>query len=168
MAKYEAMVEKDPKSIAGRMGIAALFEAADDTAQAIAQYEKILQIKEGYIPAANNLAWLIASSPDGDIGRALMLAMTAKQAMPDDPDVADTLGWVHYHRQSYSLAIVQFELALQSRPDNPTFAYHLALALNGNNRKEEAVKTIEKLLARDVEFADRKKAEELLAELTKE
>jgi hypothetical protein len=39
--------------------------------------------------------------------------------------------------------------------------------LSGNNQKEEAVQTLEKLLARKVEFSDRKKAEELLADLTK-
>lgn len=167
MAKYNAMIGQDPKSIPGHMGIAALFEAEGDTAKAADQYKKLLEIKENYAPAANNLAWLIVSDPNGDLGKALLLAMAAKQAFPDAPDIADTLGWVHYHRKSYPLAIAQFELALQGRPDSPVIGYHLALALSGNNQKEEAVQTLEKLLARKVEFSDRKKAEELLADLTK-
>lgn len=167
MAKYNAMIEQDPKSIPGHMGIASLFEAEADTAKATEYYKKILEIKENYAPAANNLAWLIVSDPNGDLGKALMLAMTAKQAFPDAPDIADTLGWVYYHRKSYSLAIAQFELALQGRPDSPVMVYHLALALSGDNQKEEAVKKLEKLLARKVDFAERKKAEELLTELKK-
>lgn len=167
MVKYKAMIGQDPKSIPGHMGIAALFEAEGDTAKAADQYKKLLEIKENYGPAANNLAWLIVSDPNGDLGKALLLAMSAKQAFPDSPDIADTLGWVYYHRKAYSLAIVQFELALQSRPDSPVTMYHLALAQNGNNQKEAAVKTLEKLLARKVDFSDRKKAEELLAELTR-
>ncbi|NTV51229.1 MAG: tetratricopeptide repeat protein [Desulfobulbaceae bacterium] len=166
MAKYMAMVEKNPKSIPGLMGVAALFEAEGNNAKAMEQYKKILEIKEDYAPAANNLAWLIASEPGGDIGKALILAMTAKKALPDDPHVIDTLGWVHYHRGSYALAISQFELALQNRPDDPMITYHLALAQSGNDQKEAAVKTLDKLLARKVEFADRKKAEELLSKLT--
>lgn len=166
-AEYDAMIGKDAKSIPGYFGLAALYEAEGDTAKAIEHYNKILEIKENYAPAANNLAWLIASDPNGDLGKALMLAMAAKQAFPDSPEISDTLGWVHYHRQSYSLAIVQFELALQGRPDSPVIEYHLALALSGNNQKEEAVKTLENLLARKIEFAERTKAEELLAELKK-
>ena len=161
------MIEKDPKSIPGYMGIAALLEAEGDTVKAMAQYEKVLEIKENYAPAANNLAWLIAADPNGDLGKALVLAMAAKQAFPDVPDIADTLGWVYYQRKSYSLAIAQFELALQGRLHSPVIAYHLALAQRGNEQKEEAVKTLEKLLASKGDFPERKKAEELLAELIK-
>ena len=167
MAEYNAMIGKDAKSIPGHMGIAALLEAQGDTAKAMEQYNKVLEIKEDYAPAANNLAWLIASDPNGDLGKALLLAMAAKQAFPDSPEISDTLGWVYYHRKSYPLAIAQFELALQGRPDSPVMEYHLALALSGNNQKEEAVKTLEKLLARKTDFSERKKAEELLAELKK-
>ena len=167
MAKYKAMVEKNPKSIPGHMGIAALYVAEGNTDKAIEQYKKVLEIKENDVLAANNLAWLIASKPDGDLGKALMLAMTAKKALPDDPSVADTLGWVHYQRGSYSLAMSQFEFALQNRPEDPGFTYHLALAQNGDGKKEEARQTLDTLLARKVEFAERAQAEQLHAELKK-
>jgi tetratricopeptide (TPR) repeat protein len=167
MAEFNVMIGKDAKSIPGHMGIAALLEAEGDTTKAMEQYNKILEIKEDYAPAANNLAWLIASDPNGDLGKALLLAMAAKQAFPDSPEISDTLGWVYYHRKAYPLAIAQFELALQGRPDSPVIEYHLALALSGNNQKEDAVKTLEKLLARKTDFSERKKAEELLAELKK-
>jgi hypothetical protein len=50
---------------------------------------------------------------EGDIGKALILAMTANQAMPEDQNIADTFGWVHYHREPYFLAIAhKFKLAL--------------------------------------------------------
>lgn len=167
IVRFEAMVEKDPKSIPGHMGIAALYIAEGDINKAIAQYENVLEINRNYPMAANNLAWLIASEPNGDLGKALMLGMTAKKALPDDPSVADTLGWVHYKRGSYSLAISQFESALQYRPEDPGFAYHLALAQKEDGKKEEATQTLGKLLERKVDFADRKKAEELYSELKK-
>ena len=167
MTKYTAMVEKNPKSIPGQTGIATLYVAEGNTDKAIEHYKKVLEIKDNDVFAANNLAWLIASKPDGDLGQALMLAMTAKKALPDNPNIADTLGWVHYKRGSYSLAIAQFESALQHRPDDPVFTYHLALAQKGDGKKEEATQTLDKLLERKVDFADRKKAEELYSELKK-
>ena len=168
LKKYRAMVEKHPNSLPGRMGIAALLEVAGDTAEAMAEYQKILTIKEGFAPAANNLAWLVASDPAGDLGKALMLAMAAKQASPDDPNIADTLGWVHYKRGAHSLAQAQFGLALQRRPNDPELTYHLALAQLGDNKKKEAQDTLEELLGRKVDFGSRQKAEELLEQLRKQ
>ncbi len=167
LAKYKTMVEKLPNSLTGHMGMAALFQIEGDNNKAIEQYRKVLDIKKDYTPAANNLAWLIASDPNGDLGEALMLAMRARQESPDDPNVADTLGWVHYQRNSFSLAIAQFEFALRSHPDNPTWVYHLALAQKGDKKEEAAIQTLKKLLEKKTEFSDRTNAEELLAELTK-
>lgn len=167
LAKYNDMIAKHPKSIPGHMGIATLLQVEGNHAEATIQYRKIIEINRNYGPAANNLAWLIASDPNGDLGEALMLAMTAKQSSPDDPHIADTLGWVHYQRHSYALATSQFEFALQSQPDNPVWAYRLALAQNGNNRKDAAIQTLENLLKKIPAFPDRQKAEDLLAELTK-
>ena len=167
LAKYKAMVEKLPNSLPGHMGMAALFQIDGDNDKATEQYRKVLEIKNDYTPAANNLAWLIASDPKGDLGEALMLAMRAKQESPDDPNVADTLGWVHYQRNSFSLAIAQFQFALRNHPDNPMWAYHLALAQKGDKQKEAAIQTLKQLLDQKSEFSDRTKAEELLAELTK-
>ena len=50
-------------------------------------------------------------------------------ALPTQPNVADTLGWVHYKRKSFPLAITQFKQALESSPDDPNIRYHLALAV---------------------------------------
>ncbi len=165
MTKYQTMIEKQPNALAGHMGIASLLEAEGDVAGAMSHYEKMLEIKADFGPAANNLAWLIATDPDGDLGKALMLAMTARQAMPDDPNVADTLGYVHLQRQSYSLAISQFEVAMQKNPEEPMFAFHLAQALRGDGQQDKARQVLEELLARDGQFSARAEAEALLQEL---
>jgi tetratricopeptide (TPR) repeat protein len=167
MELYQLILQKQPRSLLAHMGIADLLQAKGETAEAEVHYKEVLKIEENYAPAANNLAWLIASDPAGDLGEALMLAMRAKQVSPASPVIADTLGWVHYKRQSYSLAITQFELALKGLPENPTMAYHLALAFVGNNEKEKAIKTLEPLMDGKREFAERIDAEKLLAELKK-
>ena len=167
MEKCSMLSEKNPKSIPGKMCLAGLYAVEGSAGKAIEQYKNIIEINKDYAPAANNLAWLIASEPGGDLGEALMLAMTAKQALPNDHRVADTLGWVHYQRGSYALAIAQFEFALQNSLADPAVAYHLAMAQNANNQKEKAVQTLNKLLTSKGEFADRQKAETLLKELNK-
>jgi thioredoxin-like negative regulator of GroEL len=75
---------------------------------------------------------------------------------------------VHYKRKSYSLAIPQFEMALNGRPDDPVISLHLALALSGNDKIERAIEILEKLLENNEAFSDEQKAADLLAKLKKE
>ncbi len=163
IAQYEELLQKDPNSIAGLMGLATAYEVQGKLTEAKAKYVRALEIQPNLPAASNNLAWLLASEEGADLGEALRLAMQAKQALPDQPHIADTLGWVHYKRKSYALAISQFKQALDNRPDDPIIQYHLALALYGNGDKQEAIASLEKALAGENKFAERGEAEVLLS-----
>ncbi len=167
IAKYEELLKTNPDSIAGLMGLATAFETQGKMDKAKEKYVRALELQPNLPAASNNLAWLLASEEGSDLGEALRLAMQAKQALPDQPNIADTLGWVHYKRKSYSLAISEFRQALEGRPNDPVIQYHLALALYGNGEKLEAIESLEKALAGAGEFADRKDAEILLKEWKK-
>ena len=122
----------------------------------------MLKLQPNLPAATNNLAWLLASEEKGDLGEALRLAMQAKQALPDQPNIADTLGWVHYKRGSFPLAITQFKQALENRPEDATIRYHLALAQYGNGEKAEAIALMEKVVVGDESFKERDEAKVLL------
>ena len=161
IAQYNELLTSQPQSIAALMGLATALESQDKTAEAIAAYKKILDLKPDFPAAANNLAWLIVSQ-EGDLGEALRLAMQAKQALPDQPNIADTLGWVHYKRQSYNLAISQFSHALAGRPNDPTFGFHLALARYANGEKTEAIALLQEVVAGEKQFNERDEAQATL------
>ncbi|MBW1637408.1 MAG: tetratricopeptide repeat protein, partial [Deltaproteobacteria bacterium] len=161
--EYNALLEKNPDSVVGNMGLATVYDSRGEHAKAKELYMKVLKLRPDFATAANNLAWLLASEEGGDLGEALRLAMQAKQALPSQPHIADTLGWVHYKRKSYSLATSQFQQALEKRPDDPTILYHLALAQYGNGKKDKAVASLEKALGSDAVFGDRAEAEGVLA-----
>ena len=146
------------------MGIGALLEQKGDTTGAKAQYEKVLILQPDFAPAANNLSWIMAEEANPDLGEALRLAMIAKEQFPDEVHIIDTLGWVHYKRESYSLARNEFMQAVEKQPDMPVFRYHLALALHGENKTDLAVKELEEALASKTDFAEKVEAEKLLNE----
>ena len=125
-------------------------------------YRNILEIDKNNVVAANNLAWLIASEENGDLGEAMRLALIAQDKFPDDPSISNTLGWIHYNRKSYDLALSQFERAVTVQPDMPSFRYYLALALRAKGRMTEAKEELNKCLETKIDFPERQKAEKLL------
>ncbi len=164
-AKYQELLGVNPDSIPALMGLAGCYEKTGDLLLAKETYMQVLKLNPAMAAAANNLAWLIASEDEGDLGEALRLAMQAKQALPDQPHIADTLGWVHYQRNSYPLAITQFRQALEKRPGDPTINYHLALALHGNGDLEDAVNSLKSALDTGTDFPEKSEATALLQKL---
>ncbi len=164
IAEYKTALKLNPSSINSHMALANLLTQKGKTGAVKEQYEKILQLDPKFVPAANNLAWILASEEGGDLGRALQLAMLAKQGEPSNPKIIDTLGWVHLKRGSWQLAIAQFELALSSVPENPTLLYHLALAHRGSGDIDAAKETLTKIAA-DSSFPEKQEVEALKKEL---
>ncbi len=77
--------------------------------------------------AANNLAWIYAEKKT-NLDDALVLAHAAKRALPDEPSVADTLGWVYYRKDLPSLALTYLQESVNRSPQDPGFRYHLGAA----------------------------------------
>lgn len=162
---YQAMIRQNPETIEGRMALGTLMEQSGNKTEAMKAYSRVLEIRPGFAPAANNLAWLIAKSEQPDLGEAMRLALMAKEAYPEDPHIADTLGYIHYKRGSYQLALTQFTQAIEKRPDMPVLHYHLGLTLHANGQTAEAKNALEKALAIDTHFPEQEKAVRLLAEI---
>jgi Flp pilus assembly protein TadD len=82
--EYKELLTKQPKALDAHMGLGSLYEQSGKSDLAKEVYQKAMQIKADFAPAANNLAYMIAESKDPDLGEALRLALIAKQQKPDD------------------------------------------------------------------------------------
>jgi tetratricopeptide (TPR) repeat protein len=91
------------------------------------QYREVLRIDDTFAPAANNLAFLLADQSK-KLDEALMLAQKAKERLPEDPSIMDTLGWVYYKRGLYDSAIAEFIGSIEKLPNNASVQYHLGMA----------------------------------------
>jgi tetratricopeptide (TPR) repeat protein len=166
LKEYKLLVEKNPSDVRGYMALGTLLDQSGDAVGAKAAYEKALTLRPKFAAAANNLAWLIAKSPEPDLGEALRLSLMAKEAFPEDPFIADTLGWIHYKRGSHKLALTQFVMATEKAPELGTLRYHLALALVADGQKDQAKNELNKALASKEKFPEHAEAEKLLKEIT--
>lgn len=161
-----AALDQNPRNAAAYLTLGSLYQNGGEMEKVMDVYEKALDALPNLWPAANNLAFLLASddSEPESLDRARDLALRAVHLQPNRPDVIDTLGWVHYQRGETDLAISEYEKAIKKAPDSAMISYHLGLALMQVNRLEEAREMLEKA-ASQKDFSEQEAARKALAKL---
>ena len=119
---------------------------AGHSGEAKTQYESLLKSHPDNIAAMNNLAFLLAET-GGDLDQALSLAQRAVQKVPGQPDFSDTIGYVYLKKKMPDSAVRSFDSLVQKFPANPTYRYHLGMALLETGDKAGARKELEEALA---------------------
>ena len=121
-------------------------ESRGDIGKAEAYYRKSLQIQPQQPLAANNLAFRMLQNGE-NVDVALSLAQTARRAMPNSPNTADTLAWAYYYKGTYSFARDLLEDALKTDPNNATIQYHLGMVYSKLWDKNNAVIHLKKAIS---------------------
>lgn len=164
LAEYAAVAKAQPKVAAAQMKIGMAQQQAGNRSEAMAAYQKAVDIDPGAALAYNNLAWLAVERKEQH-DKALEWANKAVALLPSEPAVQDTLGWVLYKRGETDKALD----VLQKLVDGPgkKFAeahYHLGLVYADKGRKKEAGAALRKALEVNPKFAQ---ASEVKAQLAK-
>lgn len=149
---YQALLEKNPTHVPTRMLLALVRERQRDFTAAADSYREILKVAPKFGPAANNLSYLLAEELNGDLDEALKYGEIAKEQMPKEGSVADTLGWIHFKRGSARAALPLLDEAIDlekeaDHPENAEMYYHLAAVKLGLEDEDGARAAIKKALA---------------------
>jgi tetratricopeptide (TPR) repeat protein len=123
-----------------------------------------LDINPGLALAANNLAYILAKQ-DKNLNEALDFARTAREKLPYDPYVIDTMGWVFYKKGLYDWAIGELSESLAKIPQNPSVNYHIGMAYFKKGNPEQARTYLEKALNISNSFDGAQEAKQVLAGL---
>jgi len=164
VAQYRAALAKNPDQSGPHMLLGTIYEMQQQTDLAVEHYRKALSVNPDFAPAANNLAYILATRPE-NVDEALAFARTAKEQLPDDPRVMDTLGWVYYQKGLYDSAAAEFADSIEKLPENAVVRYHLGLALFKSGKTDEAREQLEKALSLDADFDGADEARRVLEEL---
>ena len=162
--QYESVIESNPNLLPPYALLGILYTQQQNIPRANSYFEKALKINPDFAVAANNLAWNYAEH-GGDLDQALSLAQTARKQAPNDPEIADTLGWVYYKKSIFGLAILQFKDCLAKLPDNPLVLYHLGMAYYKNGDKDPARETLQQALQLNQNFPGAQEARKVLQKL---
>jgi tetratricopeptide (TPR) repeat protein len=134
---WEKWLAAHPNDASAYAVLGTLEESLGDIGKAEAYYRKALEIQPQQPVAANNLAYrMLINGENVDV--ALTLAQTARQAMPNSPNTADTLAWAYYYKGAYGFARDLLENAIKTAPNNASMQYHLGMVYSKLGDKSNA------------------------------
>ncbi|MFZ0484580.1 MAG: tetratricopeptide repeat protein, partial [Desulfobacterales bacterium] len=159
--QYKAILEKNPNQAGPHMLLGTIYDVQKRFDLAEKHYNTALDINPDFSPAANNLAYLLAKQ-DKDMNKALSLAQKARETLPGDPKIMDTLGFIYYKKGLYNSAIAEFTDSLKKIPDNAMVRFHLGLTYYKKGDKDRAKTELKKALDLDQNFDKADEARQLL------
>lgn len=122
----QAWLAEHPDDRVVRTFLADHYLAQGEHAAAVREYERLLKATPGEVVLLNNLAWLYDQLGDQ---RALQYAERAYQQEPDNPMVADTLGWILHKQGDNDRALQLIGQAARAAPGVGEIQYRHALLL---------------------------------------
>jgi len=160
----EAWLTENPKDTTARHSLASSMLGIKDYPGAIEQYDLILEVRDDDILALNNLAWLY--SVTDKLNEAEKLARLAYELSSENASIIDTYAWILVQKGNAKDALPLLQKAVANAPNMMEIRYHLAVALDQNDRKSSARRELENILSTGVDFAERDEAKKLLQELS--
>jgi Tfp pilus assembly protein PilF len=151
VVEYDRLAERQQGSVEASTMAAIILRAQGKDDEARRRFELIVGANPHAAVAANNLAWMYVTR-GVQLDRALALAQSAKAAMPDEPEINDTLGFIYLKKQLPALAIPPLMFATEKAPQNALFHYHLGLAYAQRQEKAAARRHLERALSLDSKF----------------
>ena len=151
---------------AGYVQLGNLYRAMGFDEPAIDSLEKALAAGSREPRLKNDIAFLLAKNRQR-LGDALQLAKDARRELDNDPNTTDTLGYVYLQSGSPEQALPLFQdAAARAVPPQPSFFYHLGIALESLGRREEAAHAFERALSISATFPEAPDARRALAGAT--
>lgn len=145
LVSFTKAAEIDPRNVNVLLNQGMLQEATGKKSEAAATYNRILGFDPDNPLALNNVAFMDAEKGT-NLDQAMTFAERAKKRAPNSPDISDTLGYVYLQKNLNSEAVRIFRDVVEQNPNNPTYHFHLAMALLKQGDKQAARAEAEKAL----------------------
>lgn len=170
LTQYRNMTRIAPDDITAHLEIGILLEIKGMLEESVKAYQKVIELdstskvinNKNIWKAYNNLASIYASKKADRMDEALKLVEKAKELVPDNLYVNDTLGWIFYMNAEYDKAVSLLRAAIRNAAWNPTIRYHLGMAYYKKGFQIEAMAELQRALRISNTFPDAEKAKEVI------
>jgi tetratricopeptide (TPR) repeat protein len=127
-------------------------------------YRTILKVFPDFAPAHKGLAMLLSKSA-GDADVAFQHAIKAREAFPNDVDVARALGVIAFHRKDYSRAAQLLKEFSVAQPRDAEALYYLGMAQFHLKEKTESRASLRRAVSLETNATFAAEAQRVIAEL---
>jgi putative PEP-CTERM system TPR-repeat lipoprotein len=162
--QFEGLLQRNPQSVSALTMVGMILEQQGSTEEAEKFYARALAVDPKAPIAANNLAWIYVAS-QRKLDEALQLAQGAKERLPDEPGINDTLGWIYVKKNMAEQAIEHLEHSVELKPTDPVFHYHLGMAYMQQGHRDRAKQSLAKALSLRGDFEGAAEARQALGSL---
>lgn len=166
-ATLESFLRQQPKDPAALTRLARLQVRDGPADQAIDTYRKVLDANPLFAPALRDLALVYAARPS-DESKAFEMATKARQAYPDDPELAKTLGMLNFRRGLYPQSVELLNRAAASRRDDAEIQLYLGRSYQQLKKWDECKSALERALALNLPLTSSEDAKAQLATCTEQ
>jgi len=122
----EAVLKNDADNVPALLIRADAQLKAGESAAAGDTYKTILALYPNFAPARKELAAVLARDPSTR-DQAYALALKARETLPDDAELTETVALLTYHRKDYKYAVELFSDAARVRPPQAEALFYLGL-----------------------------------------
>jgi tetratricopeptide (TPR) repeat protein len=162
-SRIDAILKADPDNATALMARAVASQYNADATGAAQAYEKILDRYPDFAPAQKPLAWLYAAVPS-KLDRAYELASKARDAYPDDPAIAKTMGVILVQRGDYGHAVNLLKQAVASLTADGELYFYLGTAQFRLKNRIESKSSLQQALALKLSGPQAEAAKQMLTE----
>lgn len=142
IASFNKAKEIQPNEPMPLLEIAVLYDNQGRPEEARKYYEQVLKLQPDNPIALNNLAYSMADQ-GVDLDKALTYAERARQKLPDDLNVSDTIGLIYLRKNLIDDSARVLGELVGRAPNNATFHLHYATALYQKGDKLAAKKELD-------------------------
>src|ERR1035437_4352913 len=144
------------------MQIALIQDSLTNYSAARDAYEKALAINPGVASTLNEVAYLYSQQLN-QLDRAAQLAAQARRLYPNDPSVADTLGWIYFRKADYPRALPLITQAAAAAPNEPEIQCHLGMVCYALGQEAPARLAFQRALEGSKDFPGKDEARRRVA-----
>ncbi|MBL9188089.1 MAG: tetratricopeptide repeat protein [Opitutaceae bacterium] len=165
IANLRSTVAKNPNDFGAHFVLGTIYEAQKNYPAARDAYEATVAANPKMGHALNNLSYIYAEHLV-DLDKAQDAAQRAREALPGQGEVADSLGWILFKKGQYPRAVALLEEAAEKLPDNADVRLHLGLACYMSGQEAAARTNLELALKLKPDVAGAADARQCLAVLS--
>lgn len=166
LAVARKVLAADPENSAALLVSALAQEHAKDSKAAAQTCEKILSSSPSFVPAMRLLAILLADKL-GDDKKAEEIGAKAVRALPNDPELAFSLGTISFRRGDYAEAVRLLRISGRNRDQHAETFFHLGMAEYQLKNTTESLVQLQRALRLGLPPMETNEAKKLLEHMSR-